>query len=95
MNSWFVYILRCSDGSLYTGATTDIDRRFQEHKDGKTGAKYTRSRFPISIEYRETCASRSEAQVRESQIKKFTKDEKEKLTKIYRKANPRSQKKKA
>ncbi len=84
--AWFVYILRCSDGSLYTGVTTDIDRRFIEHKEGKTGAKYTRSRFPIEVVYRETCASRSEAQVKESALKKLRKADKELVVKTYRKS---------
>ncbi len=79
-------MLRCSDGSLYTGVTTDIERRFLEHKEGKTGAKYTRSRFPISVVYRETCASRSEAQVREAVLKKFSKKEKEALVSQKRRA---------
>lgn len=84
--AWFLYILRCSDGSLYTGVTTDIDRRFNEHKEGKTGAKYTRSRFPIEIVYREACASRSEAQVKESALKKLKKADKEIVVKNYRKS---------
>jgi len=87
IGTWFVYMLRCSDGSLYTGVTTDIERRFLEHKEGKNGAKYTRSRFPISVVYRETCASRSEAQIRESAIKKYTKNEKELLIKQSKKEN--------
>lgn len=86
IGTWFVYMLRCSDGSLYTGVTTDIERRFLEHKEGKTGAKYTRSRFPISVVYRETCASRSEAQVREAVLKKFSKKEKEALVSQKRRA---------
>ena len=79
--SWFVYILRCSDDTLYTGVTTDIERRFKEHKEGKTGAKYTRSRFPLEIVFRETWASRSEAQVREAQIKKLSRPLKKLLIK--------------
>lgn len=77
--SWFVYMIRCSDGSLYTGATTDLKRRFNEHKEGKTGAKYTRSRFPVAIVYEETSPTRSSAQIRESEIKRFSKKEKELL----------------
>ncbi len=79
--SWFVYILRCSDDTLYTGVTTDIERRFKEHKEGKTGAKYTRSRFPLEVVFRETWASRSEAQVREAQIKRLSRPEKKLLIK--------------
>lgn len=74
-------MLRCSDASLYTGVTTDLDRRFQEHKDGKVGAKYTRSKIVLHVAYQERCTSRSEAQTREAQLKKFTKAEKELLIK--------------
>jgi putative endonuclease len=77
-------MLRCSDGSLYTGATTNVERRFLEHKEGKTGAKYTRSRFPISVVYTESCASRSEAQKREYVVKKLKKTEKEALIRAER-----------
>ncbi len=89
---WYVYILKCSDGTLYTGVTTDVERRFREHKEGKTGAKYTRGRFPLEVVYTETCASRSEAQKREAQIKKLSKSEKViliKSTKKARKSNAR------
>jgi putative endonuclease len=74
-------MLRCSDDTLYTGVTTDIERRFKEHKEGKTGAKYTRSRFPLEVVFRETWASRSEAQVREAQIKRLSRPEKKLLIK--------------
>lgn len=76
---WVVYMMRCSDASLYTGVTTDIERRFQEHKEGKVGAKYTRAKIVLHVAYVEACASRSEAQVREAQIKKLSKAEKEAL----------------
>lgn len=81
MRSWYVYMLRCSDGSLYTGVTTDVERRLAEHKAGKVGAKYTRSRIPLHIAYTETCASRSEAQSREFALKRLSKAEKESLAK--------------
>lgn len=87
--NWSVYMIRCSDASLYTGVTTDIDRRFKEHKEGKTGAKYTRAKIVLHVAYVETCASRSEAQVREHQIKKLSKAEKEALVVTQKK---RSQK---
>lgn len=75
-------MIRCSDGSLYAGVTTDVERRFAEHKEGgKVGAKYTRARIPLHVAYVETCASRSEAQVREHQLKKLKKEEKEVLVK--------------
>ena len=77
---WFVYVVRCSDNSLYTGIATDVVRRIEEHnKDNKTGAKYTRARRPVKLVYKEEVASRSEAASRESTIKKLTKPEKEVL----------------
>jgi putative endonuclease len=72
-------MLRCDDDTLYTGVTTDIERRFNEHVSGKLGAKYTRGRKPISVVYREICDSRSSAQIRESAIKRLTRSEKERL----------------
>lgn len=77
--SWYVYILRCGDDSLYTGVTTDVQRRLEEHRSGKGGAKYTRHRTPIELAYLEPCASRGEAQKRESEIKSLKREEKEKL----------------
>ncbi len=77
---WFVYIVRCSDNSLYTGIAMDVERRIDEHNnDNKTGAKYTRARRPVKLVYFEEVASRSEAASRESVIKKLTKPEKEAL----------------
>lgn len=76
---WCVYMIRCSDASLYTGVTTDIDRRFNEHKEKKVGAKYTKAKIALHVVYVEPCASRSEAQIREAQIKKLAKAEKEAL----------------
>lgn len=75
---WFVYILRCADHSLYTGITTDLTRRCQQHNAG-TGARYTRSRLPVSIEYHETQASRSAALKRELEIKAMSRPAKEAL----------------
>jgi len=77
---WFVYIVRCSDNSLYTGIAMDVNRRINEHnKDDKTGAKYTRARRPVNLVYQEKVASRSEAATREAVIKKLTRKEKEVL----------------
>ena len=88
--AWFVYMIRCSDASLYAGVTTDIERRFAEHKEGgKVGAKYTRARIPLHVAYVETCASRSEAQVREHALKKLKKEEKEALVKSQIKKRPK------
>jgi putative endonuclease len=72
---WFVYILRCEDGSLYTGITTDLARRFKQHVE-KTGARYTRSHTVAECVYTETCASRSAALIREAAIKKLSRAEK-------------------
>ena len=71
-------MLRCSDGSLYTGIATDIERRFAEHVSGR-GAKYTRSHKPVAILYREETADRSAALRREAEIKKRAREEKLKL----------------
>ena len=56
-NTWKLYILRCRDGSLYTGITTDVEKRFEAHNSGK-GAKYTRGRGPLELVYREECGDR-------------------------------------
>ena len=79
-DSWYVYILRCGDGTLYTGITTDVQRRLQMHRSGK-GAKYTRGRQPLELVYREACEDHSQALKREWQIKQLPRAEKEKLIK--------------
>lgn len=76
--TWYLYILRCRDGTLYTGITTDVDKRFEAHATGK-GAKYTRGRGPLTLVYRETCGDHSAALKRELEIKKLTRQEKEAL----------------
>ena len=73
--TWNVYILRCGDGTLYTGITDDLDRRLCMHREGK-GAKYTRGRGPLTLAYCETVASKSEALKREHAIKQLTRAEK-------------------
>lgn len=75
---WYLYILRCADGTLYTGITVDVDKRYAAHVSGK-GAKYTRSHKPVEIAYRELCGSHSEALRRELEIKALSRQEKEKL----------------
>ncbi len=78
--SYYIYILRCTDNSLYTGITTDVKRRFEEHLSGKyQGAKYTRSRKPVSVEAVWSCQTRSDASKLECALKKLTKAQKEKL----------------
>lgn len=74
----YVYILQCSDDSLYTGYTTDVLRRLSEHQSGKA-AKYTRGRGPFQLVYVEPCLSRPEALRREIQIKSFTRRQKHQL----------------
>ena len=76
---WFVYILRCADGSLYTGITKDITRRINEHNNGKLAAAYTRSRRPVKLVYSEKYLDRSTAATREAEIKKMDRREKEEL----------------
>jgi len=78
--TWFVYILRCADGSLYTGITLELTRRLEQHNAG-TASRYTRSRLPVSIEYHETQATRSSALKRELEIKAMTRKVKEALIK--------------
>ena len=72
---YFVYILRCKDKSLYTGITTDVLRRFKQHKDGK-GGHYTSSRGVTAILYKEEHLDRSSASKREAEIKKLSRKEK-------------------
>ena len=73
-----VYILRCADGSLYTGITNDLARRLCQHNGGK-GAKYTRGRGPVTLAYREACVDRAAASKREYAIKRLSREEKERL----------------
>jgi putative endonuclease len=78
MSTWHVYILRCRDGSLYTGCTNDLDARLAAHNTGK-GAKYTASRRPVRVVYTEPVDSKPAAMRREIQIKRLPKSEKEAL----------------
>ena len=75
---WFVYILRCRDGSLYTGIAKDVDRRLGQHNAG-TASRYTRSRLPVSLEYQEEHPTQSTALKREAAIKAMSRQEKELL----------------
>jgi len=75
--SWYVYLLNCADDSYYTGITTDPVRRLQEHNgDDKKAARYTRARRPVKMVYFELCQSRSEAGIREYEIRKSNRKEK-------------------
>lgn len=78
MKQWCVYILRCGDGTLYTGMTDDFSHRLQMHRSGK-GAKYTRGRAPIEPVYLESVEDRSAALRREWEIKQLTRAEKLRL----------------
>ncbi len=75
---WYLYILRCGDGSLYTGITTDIPRRLRAHRRG-VGAKYTRGRGPLELMYQERCGTHSQALRREMEVKSLRHAEKEAL----------------
>lgn len=75
---WYLYILRCGDGTLYTGITTDVERRLEAHRQGR-GAKYTRGRGPLELAYQEECGAHSEALKREYAVKQLTREEKEDL----------------
>ena len=79
-SQWYLYILRCKDGTLYTGITTDVEKRLEAHRNGK-GAKYTRGRGPLEVVYREVCGGHSEALKREAEIKKLSREKKEILIK--------------
>ena len=80
MKPWSVYIVRCCDNTLYTGIATDVERRGTEHnQDNRKGARYTRSRRPVILVYRETCESRAAATRREHQIRQLGKAGKEQL----------------
>ncbi len=76
---WFVYLLRCADGSYYTGITTDLERRLREHNGSPRGARYTRSRRPVSLVYSEPCADRSAACRRECQLRRLPRSAKKAL----------------
>jgi putative endonuclease len=89
MRSWRVYILRCGDGSLYTGSTNDLDRRVGKHNDGK-GAAYTRSRLPVELVYSEAAADRSAALKREAALKKLERSAKLSLISRRPKRRPKS-----
>ena len=78
-NNWFLYVLQCSDGTLYTGVTTDIDRRLNEHNTSSKGAKYTKIRRPVKLVYWIDFKDRSTAQKAEYKFKQLTREQKEKI----------------
>jgi len=76
---WFVYMIEADDGALYTGITTDVERRFGEHCDSKRGARYFRGRRPVAVVYQESGHTRSSASQREAAIKKLKRQQKQQL----------------
>ena len=79
---WYVYILECSDKTLYTGITNNMEKRLEQHNHGQEAAKYTRARRPVKCVYQEIQANRSEATKREMAIKQLKRAEKIKLIKL-------------
>jgi putative endonuclease len=79
---WYLYIVECRDGSLYTGVTNDLERRVAQHNDG-SGARYTRSRRPVRMRYHEACENRSSALVRECAVRLLSPKEKWALIAAY------------
>ena len=85
-SSWFVYMLRCSDGSIYTGVSNDVSARVEKHNQGK-GAVYTSGRRPVCLIYQEQYPDRSSALRRENEIKRWGKKRKEDLALRYHQSN--------
>nr|WP_258238327.1 GIY-YIG nuclease family protein [Arcobacter sp. CECT 8983] len=84
MMSYFVYILECSDKSLYTGITTDVKKRLDEHNTSEKGAKYTKARRPVTLIYFEKSENRSSASKREYEIKKLSRTKKLQLVEKFK-----------
>ena len=78
-NPWYLYVVKCSDSTLYTGVTTDLNRRLTEHNTSLKGAKYTRKRRPVVLVYSKHYADRSQAQKAEYQFKSLTRKQKIKV----------------
>ncbi len=76
--AWFIYLLRCGDGTLYCGIALDVEARLKQHQEGK-GAKYTRGRGPLELVYREACETKAEALRRERAIKRLRREAKLRL----------------
>ena len=83
IKQWQVYILRCSDNSLYTGITNDIEKRLHKHNSGR-GAKYTKTRRPVVLVFQEEHETRSAASKREYEVKQYSKEKKEEMVKDYK-----------
>jgi predicted GIY-YIG superfamily endonuclease len=78
LKEWAVYILRCGDGSLYTGIAKDVQARIKQHSEGR-GAAYTRTRLPVVLLYQQNCLTHSQALIREAQIKAMPRSKKEEI----------------
>ncbi|MFH1478809.1 MAG: GIY-YIG nuclease family protein [Candidatus Omnitrophota bacterium] len=89
MSQWVLYILKCSDSSLYTGITTDLDKRLSRHNQGRA-CKYTRSRKPVRLVYNEIFDNESSARKREIEIKKLSRLNKLRLIKHFLSSRPPS-----
>lgn len=87
MGENYTYILKCSDGTFYTGWTNDLEKRLKAHNEGK-GAKYTKARRPVTLVYYECFFSKEEAMKREYEIKHLTRKKKEKLIEEKQEENP-------
>jgi putative endonuclease len=83
MGYYYVYILKCNDGTFYTGVTNNLDKRVEAHNTKKTGAKYTKSRRPVILVYQKRHKDRSRAQQSEYKVRNLTRDEKILLIKDY------------
>lgn len=79
--TWYVYVLSCADETLYTGITTDVERRVLEHNSGKKGAKYTKARRPVKLVYKKRCKDRGVALRSEYALKQLSREEKKQLIK--------------
>ena len=79
---WYLYILRCRDDTLYTGITTNVEKRLEAHSSGR-GAKYPRGRGPLELVYRETCGTHSDALKRELAVKRMTRAKKQALIRTF------------
>ncbi len=82
MTTWSVYLLRCADGTLYTGIATDVLRRLAEHEDGEKGAKYLRGRGPLELVYQQEIGDRSLATKIEHRVKRLPKSHKEDISRL-------------
>ena len=83
MSDWYLYLIRCRDDTLYTGISTDVDRRFAQHQsEGYAGSRYLKGRGPLSLVFKEKLGSRSLALKVEHRVKRMAKARKEKLIKV-------------